>query len=157
MRSTTPIEIEIGRSDEYNRLKRLLNRGSHPAFIGRDLVGRCALNGGLIFFRSDNTDAAVALVNTRRNILLVLNVLPEMRGRGVGEVAVRYLKPSFIRAIDTAVPYFERLGYQVIGQPKRGITLTTRVMVRRSLIEIAGRLRTRLHQQAETESMQDHL
>lgn len=141
--------VEIGRLDEYERIKRLLNRGRHPTFIGRAMVARCTHNGGLLFFVAENgVDAAAALVNPARGVLLVLNVEPAMRGRGVGEFALNYIKPNFARVVESAVPWFEARGYTAIGTWKQGRSLRTRVMVRAALPALAGRLRARLGTQS---------
>ena len=149
MRKTPSIRVEIGRIDEYFRAKNILNKGKHPSFIGRDTVFRCATNGGLLFFFVDEQDAAVACVNTRRGVLLVLNVLPKYRRAGVGEFALNYIRPNFIRAIESAVPYFELRGYLRIGEYKQGIKFRTAVLVRQGLPELAGRLRQILQPQLQ--------
>lgn len=142
MRPTTSIEVLIGRPDEYERAKRLLNAGRHPAFIGRSLVRKCATNGGLFFFQKEGCDCAVAAMQTRRSVLLVLNVHPSYRGQKIGEFVVNYLRPNFARVVESAVPWFERQGYVGIGEWKVGIRYRTRVMVRKELIGLAGRLRS---------------
>lgn len=140
----TAYRVEIGRAEHYDRVKRVLNRGHHPTFVGRDMVERCAMNGGVLLFVIDNEDAAVAVVNTRTNSLVVLCVDPRLRGRGLGAEVVRFLKPNWVRAVEAAVPFFERLGYQCVGEWKQGRALRTRVMVRGPLLTLAGRLRSRM-------------
>jgi GNAT superfamily N-acetyltransferase len=136
--------VEVGRPDEYDRAKILLNAGKHPTFVGREIIARCARNGGLLFFVVEDKDAAVAAINTRKNVLLVLNVHPKYRGRRLGQHIVEFIKPNFVRAVESAVPWFERLGYVSVGIWKMGRSLRTRVMVRSSLRTLAGRLRSRL-------------
>jgi GNAT superfamily N-acetyltransferase len=84
---------------------------------------------------------AVALVNARKGQLTVLNVCREYRGRGVGEKMVSYLACNFARVLDTAVPFFERCGYVKIGSLKKGRALNTQVMIRKSLLSLAGRVK----------------
>jgi GNAT superfamily N-acetyltransferase len=105
------------------------------------MVARNAKNGGLLFFVLDGRDAAVALVNPRISSLLVLCVAPELRGQGVGRQAMEYLRPNFVRALESAVPYFERLGYVGFGAWKMGRSLRTRIMVRDEIRRLSGRLR----------------
>lgn len=142
--------VEVGRPNaaDYARAKRLLNIGRHPTFVGRDMVARCARNGGLLFFVVDGLDAAVVLVNPRNNVLTVMCVRPNLRGCGLGGRVLQFVKPNFVRAVEGAVPWFERQGYKPIGEWKIGRALRTRMMVRESLISLAGRLRSRLENTA---------
>lgn len=143
MRSSTrcPEFVAIqGRSHEYARAKAILNVGKHPTFIGRSLYAVSTRNGGATFFTVNGRDAAVALVQTRTNCLLVLCVVPAFRGRGLGQAIVAYLQCNFARVIDSAVPFFERCGFVSIGRAKMGKRWKTQVMCRRSLIELAGRV-----------------
>jgi len=133
-------EVETGKVTEYRRAKNLLNAGKHPAFIGRDTVTKNARNGGLLFFLHAGIDCAVAVVNPRRNVLLVLNVIPSHRGHGLGTAAVKYMQCSFVRAIESKVPYFEAIGYTSIGDWKQGRTFKTRIMVKNGLMQLAGRV-----------------
>ena len=133
-------EQQLGRETEYDRAKAILNVGRHPTFIGRELVGRCARNGGLLFFTVNGEDAAVVIVNPKISALNVLCVLPRFRSMGVGRQIIGFLRPNFVRAVEGAVPYFERLGYVGFGRWKQGRTLRTRVMVRGELRSLSGRL-----------------
>jgi len=101
---------------------------------------RNASNGGLFFFRVGGDDAAVALVNPRRNTLLVLNVLPQCRHSGLGAWIVRWLEVNWIRALEDTVSWFEKLGYRKVGRPKQGRRLRTQIMVREDLLTLSGRL-----------------
>lgn len=132
--------IEIGGRDEYARVKRALNIGKHPTFIGRDMVARWARNGGLLFFRYAEADAAVMLINPKRNVLMVMNIAPIHRGHGLGTAMLAYAMPNWVRALDSAVPFFEKNGYVGVGEWKRGRSLNTRIMVRRKLLDLAGRV-----------------
>lgn len=134
------------------RCKRVLTIGRHPTFVGRDMVARNAVNGGCVAFVVGDVDAAVALINVRQNSLLVLCVVPQMRGRGLGAETVRFLKPNWVRALESAVPWFEQQGYRKVGGWKQGRSLRTHVMVRESLLSLGGRLRGRL---AENRSATD--
>jgi GNAT superfamily N-acetyltransferase len=137
----TGFVIRVGRGNEYRRAKRLLGVGRHPVFVGRDVVRRNALDGGLLFAVVDGADAAVALVNTKNSTLLVLNVHPAHRGHGLGAAFLAYLRPNFARVIENRVEWFARLGYIAVGEPKQGRTFATQVMVRAELTELAGRVR----------------
>jgi hypothetical protein len=142
----TSYSVEVGRvSDvDYRRAKLILNKGKHPTFVGKSLIERCATNGGLLFFRINSDDVGVAAVNVRRSVLLVMNILPAYRSMGLGMVMLDYIKPNFIRAVESAVPWFEQRGYKSIGAWKQGRKLRTRVLVRENIINLAGRLRRSL-------------
>lgn len=102
---------------------------------------RCATNGGLLFIQYADSDIAVILMDTRSNCLLAMTVHPQHRRHGLASAIVRMLMPNFIRATSERVPYFQSLGYVAIGAPKRGKTLLTQIMVRESLMRLAGRMR----------------
>jgi GNAT superfamily N-acetyltransferase len=131
--------VILGRETEYARAKGLLNAARHPTFIGRHTVTRAAKNGGMHFWQVDERDIAVSIVNAKISSLLVLSVLPSMRGQGVGRHIVGYLKPNFVRSLESAVPFFERLGYVGFGTWKQGQRFRTRIMVREGLRGLAGR------------------
>lgn len=133
--------VSIGRIDEYKRAKTILNRGNHPAFIGHSPVERNAENGGLLFFQIEGEDAAVAVVNARKSILIVFNVLPKFRGSGLGKQIIEYLRPNFARVVESAVPFFIKCGYEPLGEMKMGQSLKTQIMVRSNLLGLSGRLR----------------
>ena len=126
--------------DEYSRVKRLLNVGKHPTFIGRNMVERWAKNGGLLLFCWGDQDVGVMLVNPRKNVLMVMNVLPAHRGHGLGAAMLNYAMPNWVRAVESAVPFFLAHGYTSVGALKRGRALNTRVMVRAKLMTLAGRV-----------------
>lgn len=130
----------LGREQEYERAKRLLNAGKHPTFIGRETVRRNAKQGGLIFAVIDGIDAAVAVIGIRNGTLLVLNVHPNYRAAGLGSAFLRFLMPNFARVLESAVPWFEKNGYVSLGEPKQGRRFRTQVMVWAVLLDITGRL-----------------
>lgn len=121
-------------------MKKLLNVGRHPTFIGRNLVKRCAMNGGAFLVIFDDADVAVAVVNPAINCLLVLNVHPAHRSHGLGAALLRYLQCNFARVVESAVPFFERNGYQAVGAMHQGKSLRTQVMIKSDLIQLAGRV-----------------
>lgn len=121
-------------------MKNLLDAGRHPVFVGRSQVENWVKNGGLLFFVVDGRDAAVALVQPRYNCLMVLNVHPAFRGRGVGKAVVEYLQCNWVRAIEDKVPFFEKLGYVGVSNWKQGRRYRTRIMVKQSVRRLAGRL-----------------
>lgn len=129
-----------GDEGEYRRTKSVLNRGRHPTFVGRDTVERQAKNGGLLFVTVSGDDLAVAVVNAKTGVLLVFNVVPEHRSHGLGRAVINHIIPNFVRAVEHAVPWFERLGYQAVGDWIEGRSLRTRVLVREQLFALAGKL-----------------
>lgn len=104
------------------------------------MVRSCAKNGGVFLFRFGGRDCATAIVNPRLNVLLALSVLPSHQGHGLGSGVLRYLACNFARVETRAVPFFERNGFVSIGEPKKGKTLYTQIMVRDSLRSLAGRV-----------------
>ncbi len=91
-------------------------------------------------FMFAGVDVAVSVVNPKFNTLLVLNVLPAHRKHGLGAAILRYLQCSFARVLESAIPFFERNGYTSIGEMKQGNKLRTQIMVKSSLIPLAGRI-----------------
>ena len=104
------------------------------------MCARKAKNGGCFRFQFAGSDIATAIVNPRLNILLALAVVPEHQGHGLGTAILRYLACNFARVESRAVPFFERNGFIAIGELKKGKTLYTQIMVRASLIPLAGRV-----------------
>ena len=96
---------------EYDRAKKILDRGRHPGFIGRELFYRCATSGRAIVAVIDGDDAGLALVV--KDKLMALNAPPP--SRGVGSALMRHLQPKWVRAIEEKVGFFERLGYKRVG------------------------------------------
>jgi GNAT superfamily N-acetyltransferase len=139
-----PYSAIVGRVADYGRVKTLLNRGRHPTFIGREMISRAAHNGGVLLFVLDDKDVAASVMNVRTNALTVLCVDPSLRGRGFGSEVLRFLKPNWVRALESAVPWFEARGYRAVGDWKQGRSLRTRVLVRETLLSLSGRLRARL-------------
>lgn len=132
----------IGRTTEYKRAKTILNAGRHPTFIGRDMVCRNAVQGGLIFAVVNGTDAAVSVINVRNSTLLVFCVHPAFRKCGLGSQFIQFLRPNFARVVESAVAWFERNGYKQVGNWKQGRILRTAIMVRGELIDFAGRAKS---------------
>lgn len=128
--------------DDYKRLRRLLDKGKHPTFIGFEMFRRKAENGGCIIFTFGDIDCATAIVNARKNCLLALNVTPDHRGHGLGSSVVNYIKPTWARVVEFRVPWFEKLGYVKIGTPKKGRKFITWVMVRKETMALSGRLKS---------------
>jgi len=149
--------VVLGRVDEYERAKDVLNAGRHPTFVGRDMVSRNARNGGLLFFCWHGKDVAVALLDPKVSNLLVLNVHPMHRGHGLGRAAVRFVAPNFVRALESRVAFFESLGYCAVGSLKQGKTLQTQIMVRKDLLDLAGRWSRFYLARAKTQGGQDAL
>ena len=139
-KDTLGFQVILGREQEYERAKRLLNAGKHPTFIGKETVRRNAKQGGLIFAVVGGIDAAVAIIGIRNGTLLVLNVHPNYRSAGLGSAFLQFLMPNFARVLESAVPWFEKNGYASLGKLKQGRSLRTQIMVRGVLLDIAGRL-----------------
>jgi len=104
------------------------------------LVSTATRNGGAFVFCLDAEDIAVAIVNPATNCLTVLNVSPSHRSHGLGSAILRYLQCNFARVLEAAVPFFERNGYVSRGKIKTGKRLKTQVMVKSSLLTLAGRV-----------------
>ena len=117
-----------------------MNRGKHPTFIGRSTVLTATRNGGAFVFTLGGEDIAAAIVNPSLNCLTVLNVAPEHRGHGLGAAVLRFLQCNFARVLESAVPFFESNGYTSRGKLKTGKRLKTQVMVKSSLLTLAGRV-----------------
>jgi hypothetical protein len=132
--------VVVGRPTEYRRVKTLLNAAKFPTFIGRDLVSRCARNGGVIFYVVDDVDIAVSILNPRTHVWLVLAVHPTHHDHGMGTAMLHYLRPLWIRSTEAMVPYFEARGYVKVGEPKHGKSLTTWILAQGELFSLAGRL-----------------
>ena len=73
-------------------------------------------------------------------VRLVLNVEPHHRSHGLGTAILKYVQANFARVLESAVPFFERNGYICVGALKRGNSLNTQVMIKSSLIPLAGRI-----------------
>jgi GNAT superfamily N-acetyltransferase len=74
--------------------------------------------------------------NVRTGILLVLSVDREYQGRGIGQWVVRFLMAPAVRAIESAVPFFVKLGYRSVYRTK-GRRYWTAVMVSKKLERLA--------------------
>lgn len=109
--------------------------------MGKNQVSRQAKQGGLLFAQVDGQDAAVAVINIHLGSLTVLCVIPDHRKRGLGSAFLKYLSPNFARVVESAVPWFEKNGYERVGKMKEGRTLKTQVMVRKELMTLAGRVK----------------
>lgn len=104
------------------------------------MIARYARDGGCSLYYVGGELAAVSLMSMNRLVLMALCVAGPHRGTGLGSWAVDYLKANFVRAVEAAVPFFEVRGYTPIGTWKQGRSLRTRVLVRSSIIGLAGRL-----------------
>ena len=104
------------------------------------MVMTATRNGGAFVFSLDGEDIATAIVNPATNCLTVLNVSPSHRSHGMGGAILRYLQCNFARVLESAVPFFERNGYTSRGKIKIGKRLKTQVMVKSTLLTVAGRV-----------------
>jgi GNAT superfamily N-acetyltransferase len=132
--------VKLLREDDYVVFKRVLDRGKHPAFVGRETFGRQTRNGGALMYLLDDQIVAVSLVNAHHGVLLALNIVPQHRGHGIGSAIVNFLMPNFARVVSDKVGWFEKRGYVKVGSEKMGRSLKTQIMVRRELLSLAGRL-----------------
>jgi GNAT superfamily N-acetyltransferase len=88
----------------------------------------------------DGKDVAVAVIGIRNGTLLVLNVHPLFRSRGIGRRFIEFLRPHFARVIESRVAWFQALGYIPLGAMKQGRLYKTQVMVRKELLIVGGKL-----------------
>lgn len=102
---------------------------------------RNAVQGGLIFAQQHGQDVAVAVIGIRNGTLLVLNVHPKYRSKGIGRKFIEFLRPNFARVVESAVPWFEKCGYRSLGAMKQGRALRTQIMARMELLALASKIR----------------
>ena len=133
--------VVLAREGDYAEFKTVLNRGRHPAFIGRSTMMTNSRNGGALIYRFGGENIAVSLINPHLGILIALNVVPQHRGHGLGGAILRFLVPNFARVVESKVPWFEANGYRAIGKLKQGISLRTQVMARAELFGLAGKIK----------------
>jgi hypothetical protein len=139
-RCQSVFEIRLARKSDYKTFKHVLDKGRHPAFIGRDTFSGNADNGGALIYEYENEPIAVSLINPKYGILLALNVTPEHRSHGLGRAILNFLVPNFARVIESKVPWFKSCGYIAVGNLKKGQSLNTQIMAREALFTLAGRL-----------------
>jgi GNAT superfamily N-acetyltransferase len=133
--------FEVRLCSDYAAFKKVLDRGRHPAFIGRDNFANASANGGALIYHFEGEPVAVSLINPHYGVLLALNVDPAHRSHGLGRAIMNFLVPNFARVIENKVKWFESLGFVKLGKPKKGISLKTQIMVRARLLKLAGRLK----------------
>jgi hypothetical protein len=124
------------KGSEYAEFKHQLNIGRHPGFIGRNTYFSYAINGGAFKMILKNEIIGVALINTKKNNLICLNITPKYRKSQYGIIFVDFLKCNFVRAIEPAKVFFEKCGYVAIGQPKQGVKYKIYIMIRKSLLTL---------------------
>lgn len=134
-------EVVLGRPGEYRIAKKLLASARYPAFVGENNWSINAKNGGCYFYCFSGERIAISISNPRRNQLLTLAVSRKYQGRGFGDKIVRFLNSSFVRATEQMGPWFEKRGYERIGEPIPGRNLKTIILVKVGLRQTAGRLR----------------
>lgn len=132
----TSFLVQVGRTSEYRRAKKIFDHAKFPTFMGRETITRAAREGGLLFFTFNGEDVGV-IVNA-----LASAVEPAHQGHGLGSAMIRYHRPNFLRSTEEFVAFHERLGYTAIGEAKQGRKFKTWVMVRSDLINLSGRIRT---------------
>ena len=130
--------------DDYKPAGRFLSQNEYPAWFGPMVFRRYITNGGGFWFHHRGVPVGVGILNPRLSSLGALAVSKSHRGHGLGRAIVEFLQPNFVRAVEHKVPYFERLGFVPVGAMKRGIRLNVQVMCRKSLFQLAGRLKKQL-------------
>ena len=134
-------QVVIGRPDDYARAKKILNNAKYPAFIGRNNWERNSVNGGCLFYLFQDESIACTISNPKKNQLLSMAVLKSHQGHGLGDVINKFLNSSFVRSTEQMTPWFEKRGYERIGEPIQGRSLKTIILVKKGLRETSGRLR----------------
>jgi len=138
------------KSSEYKRAKKILDEARYPAFVGVMYFQKIARNGGAFVAMIDDTDAGCALVNVGQCSLQVLAVHRNYQKRGIGKAMVDFLMPNWVRSLESAIPFFESMGYEPVGEYYPGKKFRTRVMVRRDLLSLAGRLQASFESKTDT-------
>ena len=147
--------VHVCGTGEYGRFKTVLNRASHPTFVGPREYRDSAKQGCASIAHVGGQDVAAAVVNARTGALLVLCVVHEFRSQGVGAWFLGHLSPTFARVLDSAVPWFEAHGYEQTGTVLKGRKHSTAIMIRRGLRELAGRLSKVLRNRVDPEPTSD--
>ena len=137
MPSMQPLIQEV--TEDYARVKRVLDKARHPTFIGGETVKREASSGGVLVWTMDCEDVAVSIVSVRRSCLLALSVLRPCEG--IGSRVLAYIRPNWARVITDKVAWFEKNGYTRVGQPMQARKLATQIMVRNGLSALGERVR----------------
>ena len=113
---------------DYERGKRVLDKAKHPGFVGREFFFRCATKGVAILATRAEVDVGIVLVD-HKHVLQTLSVVTFARKYGVGSalVAEARERARWVKAIEGAVQFFERNGYERVGaldvgQPGKKLT-----------------------------------
>ncbi len=125
--------------DEYIRVRRLFSKWRHPTFIGNEMIKRAAMKGGVYEMIYRGETIALIIYKTEQSVLYALCIRPDHRSHGLGNRIMLYFKFWFVRAIESSVLYFEKLGYQKISTPKQGRKYITWIMVHKDLLSLCGR------------------
>jgi GNAT superfamily N-acetyltransferase len=147
--------VHVCATGEYGRFKSILNRGSHPTYVGQRSFRDAAKQGCASIAHVGGQDVAAALVNAKNGALLTLCVVPEFRSQGVGAWFLGHLSPTFARVLDSAVVWFEAHGYERTGVEMAGRKHRTIIMIRCGLRALAGRLCDVLRNRVESEPTSD--
>ncbi len=130
-------KIEQLSANDYSIAKDVFNKGKHPGFIGKGMHETASRNGGAFAVVIDKKIAAVALVNMRKNILTAINVLPEYRKSGIGQMLMNYISPNFCRVIEPVIPWFEKMGYVVSSDFVEGNKYRVVIMSMKNLVNLS--------------------
>ncbi len=147
--------VHVCATGEYGRFKAILNRGSHPTYVGQREFRDAAKQGCANIAHVGGQDVGAALVNAKNGALLVLCVIPEFRSQGIGAWFLAHLSPTFARVLDSAATWFEMHGYERTGVELPGRKYRTVIMIRRGLRELAGRLSEAIRNRVESEPTSD--
>lgn len=118
------IECEAENLDHYKRMRTLLHRSRHPAFMGPDQMSRCIKKGGHVWIYTHNgedvatlwTEPAKGYPDEQHGF--VISVVGEWKSKGLAREILQRDGPRFGRAIDGVLGFFADCGYRICGPAK---------------------------------------
>lgn len=119
------LDCEEGNLAHYKRMRALLHRSQHPAFMGPDQMARCIKNGGHVWiYTVAGEDVATLWTEPQKTHPgeqhgFVLSVVREWKRRGLARRILAEDGPRFGRGTDDVLGFFEDCGYRVIGPAKQ--------------------------------------
>ena len=127
--------------DEYRRVKKILDSGKHPTFIGRQRVLVSTRNGGCTIFRYANRDIACEHRQPYEKRAAWSSM--STHATALTDLALRFCntcKPTSHACWNPPFRFSSATAIQKSAELKRGNSLNTQVMIKSSLIPLAGRL-----------------
>lgn len=118
------LECEAGCLEHYQRMRTLLHRSRHPAFMGPDQMSRCIKNGGHVWiYMHDGEDVATMWTEPQKGHPgeqhgFVLSVVGAWKSKGLARQILLADGPRFGRAIDGVLGFFADCGYRICGPAK---------------------------------------